>query len=173
MKVRTFAENLFASVSLVKQEPGDHKFHTTADEDYALKKGDLVLLARTKNDKEIEYAILAKVYQLISNSKAFYALSDGGMKILFPAPIKRNWRDYGLPPAIRSSDFDGCQYLMRDSMVDHPPKDAWCIFGPKYLTDNRIYIGFENVMGFLLTTPGMEPHAGALAISWMMSENVT
>lgn len=172
MKVSTFTENLFASVSLVKQEPIDSEFYTMADENYALEKDDLVLLVRTNHDKIVQYTILAKVYKLVPNSKSFHALKSGGMRIIFPSPAKGNWMNHGLIPRVSSKAFDGCQYLMQSSMVDHPPKDTWWICGPSYITDNRIYVGFENVMRFLLTTPGMEPHAGALAISWMMNKTI-
>jgi hypothetical protein len=169
MKISTFAENLFAALALVKQEPFKEKPYKTKDEEYEIKVGDLVLLARTNNDKKVQYAILAKVYKT-ETGKSFYALKDGGMKILFPAPAVGHWTNHGLPPETTGKMFDGCQYVMSNSMVDHPPKNSRWIYETSYLTDNRVYIGFENVMQFLLTTPGFEPHAGALAISWMMHE---
>jgi hypothetical protein len=167
MKIKTFAENLFAALALVRQEPFSEKPYKTADEDYEIKIDDLVLLARTDNDKKVLYAILAKAYKT-ETGKSFHALKDGGMKILFPASAVGHWTNHGLPPEITGKMFDGCQYLMSNSMVDHPPKDSRWIYETDHLTDDRVYIGFENVMQFLLMTPGFEPHAGALAISWMM-----
>lgn len=181
MKVRTFAENLFASVSLVQQEPVSGVPYKTADEEYEIKEGELVLLARygkrVMNDtEEAFYAILAVAYRPFD--KTFHTKRSNGLKILHPCfPVKHPFNS-ALPPSVTTRPIDGCEYLMTTSAVKNPDSksefrvDTYIVHKPSNLTGNRIYIGFENVMQFLLTTPGFEPHAGALAISWMKYKTI-
>jgi hypothetical protein len=169
MKPGTFADNLFASIALVKQEPIDKPFKTT-DEEYEIKKGDLVLLARYGDKEEILYAILAEAHQPCN--KTFHSLKNNGLRTLHPCYPRNHPCKSVLPPSVIDGPIDGCEYLMSKSAVGHPPSSTYIIYDPSYLTGNRIYIGFENVMYFLLTTPGYEPHAGALAISWMKYKNI-
>ena len=174
MKVMTFTENLFASVSLVQQEPVSGVPYKTADEEYEIKEGDLVLLARTDNDEKPLYAILAVAYRLLD--KTFHARRDRGVKILHPLYPNGHCFCSALPPSVKTGPVG--EYLMSTSAVKNPDSksefhvDTYIVYIPSSLTGNRIYIGFENVMQFLLTTPGYEPHAGALAISWMKYKTI-
>lgn len=143
---------LFDSVAFESSE----RIYKTKEEKYKLKKGDLVLLPRVNNDKRVDFAVIAIVYK--QNGDGFYALRHE-LRILH----RFNCGYDSVLPSV-SGPIGGCEYLMEKAMVEHPPKDAYLVFGPKYLTDNRICVGLENVMRFLLETPGFEPHAGSLAI---------
>lgn len=176
MKVSTFTENLIASVALVQQEPFNEKPYRMVNEEYEIKEGDLVLLVRTGDKEKPLYGLLTVAYRLFD--KTFHARRDRGVKILHPLYPVGHYFCSVLPPSVTAGPIDGCEYLLSKSAVKNPDSksefhvDTYIIKMPSYLTGNCIYIGFENVMRFLLTTPGFEPHAGALAISWKMNKTI-